>query len=364
MRELLAETLDSYNDQFANYITPGQLNRYYERRTGKYFGVGLKFRTFTKDYPLVIGKIDGGPLQNSDIAPGDKIIEVDGYSLKGKSQKEVTGRLKGAEGTHVTLSIRRYNSVFEIQAKRAEVKLQYAASKMLPDKIGYLKISRFGGHTHKLVEKLLRGLITRQARGIVLDLRDNPGGSTLAARAIVSMFSRQDSVYCEKYKSGTLRTLPRYGEHLTDLPLAVLINGDSMSSSEIVAGALQDHKRGLIVGSPSYGKGLVQKVHKLSDPLGGAVRTTIAVFGTPDHRPIHGAGIVPDIYIETPADFMFRRSGSLNISAEAQTFQRKLLEEKIKIQRPQQARDLINATDRQLERAIEEVALLSGSFNN
>lgn len=360
MRKLLTETLDAYNDQYASYITPTQLKRYNERRSGKYVGIGLKFRTYTADYPVVIGIITGGPLQDSDVLPGDKILVVDEHDLRGSSQKEVISRLKGKEGTTTTLTLSRKGEEYKVDASRATVELHYSSGTMLRDQIGYLKISRFGGATHERVVGLLRDLIAQKARGLVLDLRDNPGGSTLAARAIVSMFSKQNKIYCEKYKSGKVRTLQRYGKHVTDLPLAVLINGESMSSSELVAGALQDHKRGVIIGSPSYGKGLVQKVYKLSAPLGGAVRTTIAVFATPDHKPIHATGIVPDIYVETSADFMFKESGSLNISPEARAFKRKLLVAKVKSQYPAaQAQSLIDAVDKQLDTAIEEVISLS-----
>jgi carboxyl-terminal processing protease len=357
MRELLSETIDRYEDRYANYISPRQLVAYGERRSGSYVGVGLKFRSVTDDYPLVIGALLGGPLANSDIKPGDRLVAVDGDGVKGYSTSKIRNRLKGAPNTEFELSIRRNNKLHTVKSTRRAVDLHYARAERLANNIGYIRITRFGGKTHNRVEALLKNLIADGISSVVLDLRDNPGGSTRAARAVVSMFSKSPHVYCEKYKSGKDRQLPRHGPHLTDLPLAILVNGDSKSSAEIVAGALQGQQRALIVGSPTFGKGLVQRVFNLAEPLGGALRTTIAMFGTQSHGLIHGNGIVPDYFLETEADFMFREGGSLNISSEARDYQRELLErhvrKKYRDSDADKADRLIDAKDEQLQLAID-----------
>ncbi len=354
MREILAETMTGYNDAYANYITPENLKRYRERRSGNYVGIGLKFRVREDDYPRVIGTLLGGPLELADIQPADKILSADETDLKGLRSSEIVSLLKGDEDTHVELTLQRDSAPpFKLTAKRQHVDLHYARSEIIAGDIGYVKVSRFGGRTHARVRKQVRALQEQNAAAFVLDLRDNPGGSTRAARDIVSIFSDQDVVYFERYVTGKFRNQPRHGKHLTDKPLALLINGNSMSSSEIVAGAIQAHKRGTIIGSPSYGKGLVQQIFDLKQPLGGAIRSTIAVFGRPDQKLIHGSGIVPDHYLETKADFMFRQTGSLNISSEARAFKRQLLEESIRKQRPDEADALIEARDEQLQKAVE-----------
>lgn len=355
MRDLISETIETYNDQYANYITPDALKRYSEKRSGSYEGVGLKFRAIKDDYPLVIGPIIDGPLDHSNLEPGDMIIAANGHDLKGLTNGQIVKQLKGPADSSIKLELNRNGETVYVEGIRGPVDLIYAASEIVNNNIGYIKISRFGGNTHKQVRSLLGTLIESNVSGIILDLRDNPGGSTRAARAIVSMFTEESHVYCEKNKAGVIKQLPRHGGHVTDLPLAVLINGNSMSSSEIVAGALQSFARGTLIGSPTYGKGLVQRVFNLKMPLGGAVRTTIAVFGTPDHQPIQGAGIVPDIYLESPADFMFRRSGSLNIRGDARAFQRTLLEDAVKEKHADKADALISAPDAQLNRAIDEI---------
>jgi len=361
MRALLSETIEQYNDQYANYISPDSLKRYNSRRNGNFVGVGLKFRAIKDDYPVAIGALTGGPMEGKNVQPGDKLISIDGKTLFELSSSEIVKALKGPADSVATLTVSRNDVEHTLEVNRASVELHYAASELLQNNIGLIKVSRFGSKTHIRVGKMLDELISQGAKSFILDLRDNPGGSTRAARAIVSMFSTENDIYHERYKTGAEKQLPRHGEHKTDLPLAVLINGDSMSSSEIVAGAIQTYNRGIIIGSPSFGKGLVQKVFNLQAPLGGAVRTTIAVFGRPDQQIIHAAGIVPDVYVKTKSDFMFRRTGSLNISDQAKAFQRQLLENDVKKKHPDSAEELIAATDLQLQTAINRLESIVSS---
>ena len=361
MRQILADTIEQYNDQYANYISPDALKKYNARRNGNFVGVGLKFRAVKDEHPLAIGPLQGGPMADKDIEPGDKLISVDGTSLFKLTSSEVVKALKGPANSVASLTVSRNGKEHTLEINRASVDLHYTDAELLNKTVGYIKISRFGSKTHLRVEKLLDELLSQGAQSIILDLRDNPGGSTRAARAIVSMFSIEEDVYCERYKTGAVKKLPRYGDHKTDLPLAVLINNESMSSSEIVAGAIQSNERGIIIGSPSYGKGLVQKIFNLQAPLGGAVRTTIAVFGRPDHQIIHGAGIVPDYYIQTDSDFMFRRTGSLNIADDARAFQRTLLERDVRKKYPVKADEIISAPDLQLQTAINKLQVTISS---
>jgi len=361
MRELLSQTIDQYDDQYANYINPEALKKYDSRRNGNFVGVGLKFRSIKDDYPVVIGPLIGGPMDGKDIRPGDKLVSVDDKPLTSLSSTETVSLMKGTENSLATIEVLRSGEMHTVTVNRSAVELHYSESALLEHNMGYIKISRFGSKTHFRVLKQLTELINQGATSIILDLRDNPGGSTRAARAIVSMFTKEQDVYCEKYKSGAVKQLPRHGDHVTDLPLALLINGESMSSSEIVTGAIKAYERGIIIGSPSYGKGVVQKVFRLAAPFGGAVRTTIASFGTPDHQPIHSVGIVPDVYVETKSDFMFRRTGSLNISKEAKAFQRTLLEQSVREKKPEKAQEHIAAKDMQLQTAIDRLLPLSNA---
>jgi len=357
MREVLLEAIAVFNDPFATYINPEQLKRYYNKRTGNLLGIGVKFRAFDDDYPVIIGPLLGGPLDNSAMHPADRILEIAGEDQYGASSHDVSTALKGEEGTTVQLKLRRADGEeYLLDATRSQIQLKYARAEMLDDKVGYLKVSRFGGGTHTTVRALLEKLLAQGAERLILDVRDNPGGSTRAARGIVSLFVDKQNVYCERYEAGGMRELPHEGEKLTDLPLAVLVNEASMSASEIVAGALQDYGRATVVGAPTYGKGLIQKVFNLKAPLGGAVRTTIAAYATPSHTLIHGVGVTPDIFEPTAPNHLFRETGSLNISATALKFKRTLLEERLRNDYDtEEAERLINHEDGQLIRGIQEL---------
>lgn len=324
MQALLNEVLSVYNDPFANYINPKQHKAYTQRRKGGFVGVGLKYRAIDDDYPLLIGPLLGGPLEHRNIKPGDKIISADNIDLKSKTSREIASHLKGEPDSLVTLRFERNGEQHDIETKRQSVQLHYVRAEMMESNIGYLKVSRFGGNTHVRFKSLLQHLIRQKAQAILLDLRDNPGGSTKAARNMMSLFDDAPWVFCEQYKNGTVKRLPRAGNLLTKLPMVILVNEYSMSSSEILAGALQDYKRAKLIGAPTYGKGLIQRVFPLADPIGGAVRTTIAMYGTPNHKLLHGRGLVPDIYVPTPPERLYRETGSVNISDEARAFRREL----------------------------------------
>ena len=357
MREVLLESLEIYNDPFATYINPRQLKSYNNKRKGNLLGVGIKFRAFDEDYPVILGALLGGPLEGK-VEPGDRIISVAGVDQSGAKSSDVGRALKGEQGTTVDLLLRPENGDEKtITATRSQIKLRYARAEMLENKTGYIKVSRFGGTTHETVRALLEDLLQQGARALVLDLRDNPGGSTRAARGIVSLFVDKQNVYCERYEAGGMRELPHEGEKMTDLPLAVVVNEHSMSSSEIVAGALQDYGRATLVGAPTYGKGLIQKVFNLKEPLGGAVRTTIAAYATPSHTLIHGVGVTPDIFEATAEESIFRETGSLNVSDSSRAYKRALLEQRIKEDfSEKRAEYLIALKDEQLLRAIKVVA--------
>ena len=316
-------------------------------------GIGLKFRAIPNDYPIAIGPLTGGPLDGKDIEPGDKLVEIDNTSLFELSSGDIETAFKGPSESIATLTIERDGTEHCLPVTRASVDLSYVDGELIQGDIGYIKISRFGSNTHKHVGNLLADQLLQGANSFILDLRDNPGGSTLAARAIVSMFCADQVVYFERFKNGATRQLLRIGEHKTDMPLAVLMNEQSMSSSEIVAGAVQSYDRGIVVGATSYGKGLIQKVFNLEAPLGGAIRTTIAEFGRPDEQMIHAVGVVPDKAVKTNSDFMFKRTGSLNVSKKTKAFQRTLLENAVRKKHPKRAKEFIAATDAQLDTAVK-----------
>ncbi|MBX2836280.1 MAG: PDZ domain-containing protein [Gammaproteobacteria bacterium] len=356
MRSLLSDVLSIYNDPFANYINPKAHKSYSERRRGGYVGIGIKFRARTDQFPVVIGAISGGPLAGKDILPGDEIVAVNGTDLEALSSGDVGRALQGPAGSTASLTTRRDGQSRQIDAVRQAVRLYYARSEVMDNDIGYIKLSRFGANSHKQVARLVKTMLAKKVSGIILDLRDNPGGSTRAARNIMSLFDQSPWVYCERYKSGRTRKLPREGDVLTDLPMAVLINEDSISSSEILAGAFQDYGRATLVGAPTYGKGLIQRVFPLKEPVSGAIRVTIASYATPSEKLLHGRGLVPDVYVPSPPEPLFKEVGSVNISDEARAFRRGLMFESLSRKYSEsEALALRNLPDTQLLSAIDVV---------
>ena len=353
-RELLADVQRAYGDPYANYITPENHGNYKRNRSGNLVGIGIKFRSRDNDYPVVVGPLLGGPLDDFDVQPGDALKNVAGESLFGASARQVRSKLSGPAGSRVLVSLGRGESMTTtLEVERRSVELHYARAALLANDIAYIKISRFGTDTFERVTTYVQKFEMQGVRAYILDLRDNPGGSTRAARIIMSLFDDAAWVYCEQYKGGRSKQVPRQGEQLSKAPLAVLINERSMSSSEILAGALQVRKRALLVGTPSYGKGLIQKVYPLKSPIEGAVRTTIATYATPDNIPLHARGLTPDIYVPTAPHELYRETGSLNISEQARSFRASLSGDRLrtKIGR-EKANALLAVPDLQLQVAI------------
>ncbi len=354
-RTLLADVQRAYGDPFANYISPVNHSSYQRNRSGNLVGIGIKFRSRDKDYPVVIGPLLGGPLDNFDIQPGDALKSVAGESLFGASARQVRSKLSGPARSRVSVTLGRGESITTtLEVERRSVELHYARETLLADNIAYIKISRFGTDTFERVKTFVLDFERQGVRAYILDLRDNPGGSTRAARIIMSMFDDASWVYCEQYKGGRSRQLPREGEQISKAPLAILINERSMSSSEILAGALQARKRATLVGAPSFGKGLIQKVYPLKAPIEGAVRTTIATYATPDNLPLHARGLTPDIYVPTAPHELYRETGSLNVSEQTRVFRASLnadrLREKIG---SKDAEAILAVADMQLQVASE-----------
>ena len=353
-RELLTDVQRAYGDPFANYITPVNHGNYQRSRGGNLVGIGIKFRSRDKDYPVVIGPLLGGPLDNFDVQPGDVLKSVAGESLFGASARQVRSKLSGPAGSRVSVNLGRGGSITTtLEVERRSVELHYARKALLANDIAYIKISRFGTDTFERIKDFVQNFEAQGVRAYILDLRDNPGGSTRAARIIMSLFDDASWVYCEQYKGGRSRQLPREGEQISNAPMAVLINERSMSSSEILAGALQARKRATLVGSPSFGKGLIQKVYPLKTPIEGAVRTTIATYATPDNLPLHARGLTPDIYVPTAPHELYRETGSLNVSEQTRAFRTSLDTNRLRRKiGPSRADAMIAVGDLQLQTAI------------
>jgi len=279
----LLETLDPHS----NYISKEQFERIDEMFTGKFQGIGIEF-DIIDDWITVIAPIAGSPSEHVGLRPGDKIVEIEGESAYKFTQTQVMESLRGPKGSSVNIKVRRpgYEKDLDFIIVRDNIPIySVLASIMLDEKTGYILVNRFSSTTAAEVDRALAELEAEGISQLILDLRNNSGGYLEQAVQIVDMFvAGEDTLVFTKGRTGDMNQVHlghKLGTH-PQYPVIVLINRGSASASEIVAGALQDLDRGLIVGETSFGKGLVQRQWELSD--GSAVRITVGRYYTPSGR--------------------------------------------------------------------------------
>lgn len=280
----------SHLDPHSTYISAEDFREMQERLEGAFEGIGIYFEII-EDFLTVLSPIEGSPASEVGLLPGDRIFKIDGTTSVGIKISEVEGRLKGPKGTTVHVSVQRegVNVLLEFDIKRDKIRVpsvRYAF--MIAEDVGYVKVDRFSGRTGDELETALAALSKRGMAKLVLDLRNNGGGYLEQAVAVSDQLLDPGRlvVYTEGRRRGSRedhfsQTVPLVPEAI---PLIVLVNSRSASASEIVAGAVQDYDRGLIVGHTTFGKGLVQKQYGLQN--GGAVLLTVASYFTPSGRPI------------------------------------------------------------------------------
>ncbi len=288
----IAGMVESLDDRFSAYFTPAEYDRYQQVQNSEFSGIG----TTVAEDPLglrIVTVYDESPAEREGIRPGDRIVAVGGKSLKGKGSEEATALVKGPAGTSVRLTVRRDGKDRQVTVTRATVSVPQVASEMQTyegTKYGVVKLAQFGSGAHSEVYAALRKVRDRGAKGIVFDLRGNGGGLVSEAQLIASAFIAEGPIVTTKGRGVPTRTLRATGDPVAkDIPLVVLVDGDTASASEIVAGALQDTKRAEVVGTKTFGKGVFQEVIELSN--GGALDITAGQYFTPSGRNLGGKGV-------------------------------------------------------------------------
>ncbi len=292
-------------DPHSGFLQPQQYQELREDTSGHFSGIGIHV-AIKEGRVLVLAPIDGSPAHRAGLMSGDRIVKIDGLSALGISMDETVRRLRGARGSKLTVQIEREGrDPFDVALLRDDVKVSSVRGvRIIRDAVGYIRLTQFGeGSTPEFLQAL-QALQAQKMTALVVDLRDNPGGLLSTAVEITGMLlPRGAEVVSVRGRDGT-RGEERHRAngtlHLTDLPLAVLVNGHSASAAEIMAGAMQDHHRAVIVGETTFGKASVQNVLRLTTRPDCAVRLTTAHYYTPDSRMIHGKGIDPDISIPVP----------------------------------------------------------------
>lgn len=289
-------------DQFTSFVTPSSAKLIEEDSTGSFSGIGAVVQ-LNKQRVLQISRVYAdSPAEKSGLKAGDLISEVDGKSIVGDDLSEQVAKVRGPAGSVVKLTIvRGEDKPFTVEVTRATIEIKLVESKMI-DEIAYVSLSKFDSTTTaQQLGDTIKQLLTNNPKGLILDLRGNPGGFLDQSIAVADLFLKDGVVLYERTKNGDQRVFRSDDEGLAqDIPLVVLINGGSASASEIVAGAIQDRGRGKLIGEKSFGKGSVQQINRLSD--GSQLRVTIARWFTPNDRAIHGEGLEPDITVEASDD--------------------------------------------------------------
>jgi carboxyl-terminal processing protease len=303
----MLETLDPHS----SFLPPDIFKEMQVETQGSFGGLGIEITV--KDRQLtVVAPIEGTPADRAGLHPGDRIVKIDGDPTKDMTLIEAVKKLRGPKGTSVTLTILREESPgpFDLTLVREVIDVKSVRAKDLGDGIAYIRISSFQERTGKDLLKAIEQFQKNGISALVLDLRNDPGGLLNQAVQVSDLFldKGQLIVYTEgRIKNQDLRFSAEHGAQVPKVPMVVLVNGGSASASEIVAGALQDWKRALVLGTKTFGKGSVQTVIPLSD--GSGLRLTTAKYYTPKGRSIHGTGIVPDIVVEAPRPSVAKGQG-------------------------------------------------------
>ena len=353
MQGALKGMLESLDDPHSNYFTPEEMESFKEDIQGKYPGVGMVIQKKADEPLVVVSPIEDTPAYIAGIKAKDKIIAIDGEATYKLTSEQCVKKLKGEPGSKVKLTVFREGAkeTKEVTLKRAIIELKYVKSRIIDKNIGYLRLTQFGENVYPDVQKALEGLLNNGAKGIVLDLRSNPGGALDQAIKIASMFIKDGRIVSTKGKVGEEQISNREGKYYGNFPLVILINEGSASASEIVSGAVKDHKRGILIGEKSFGKGSVQTLVPLPD--GDGIKVTIAKYYTPSGVCIHGKGIEPDIKIEEKDDFLFFDGYVTNINEKETKENRNEIIEEIKGK--QEADKMKKREDLQLETAISAI---------
>lgn len=308
-------------DPYTYYLSADSLAEQMEKNSGHFVGIGVEIYAGDDGYIVVSSVTPGGPAEAAGILAEDKITEVDGESITGKTAADVSALVKGEEGTDVTLTIFRESTgeVLEKTVTRQDIQVQTVSWRMMDDNIGYISITNFRENTYSQFKEALDTLEAEGMEKLVLDLRNNTGGLVKSAHEIGEELLPEGIMVYTMDKEGN-REDTLCDDVYNDVPMVVLVNGNSASAAEILAGAIQDTGRGELIGTTTFGKGLVQRLFTLPD--GSGLNVTIQKYYTPNGTSIHGVGITPDYEVELPEEY----AQQTNIPAEADTQLQKAVE--------------------------------------
>ena len=295
----------SLDDDYATYYTKEEYEKFLETATGEYVGIGAYVSMNDNGHTYIVSPIKGSPADKAGLKTGDVFYKVNGKVVTDKDTDEIVAMLKGKENTDVTVEIARdgEDDYLEFTLTRKKIESITVAHKVIEeDNVGYIQVASFDDVTVKQFNEALTELTKKKVDGIVVDLRNNPGGNLDVVVEMLDMFLPKDKmIVYTKNKAGDITSEYKAKDNkYVNLPMCVLINGNSASASEIFAANVKDHKLGKLVGETTFGKGIVQTVSRLTD--GSAIKFTTAKYFTPNGVDIHKKGVEPDVEIELNAE--------------------------------------------------------------
>jgi carboxyl-terminal processing protease len=311
----IRQALRKLDDPYTRFMDPQQYLTLTTQTNGEVSGIGIKLQeaiSFGQPGQLTISEVvDKSPAALAGIKAGDKVVAIDGRSTVQMSVGEASRLIRGENGGNLKLKLSRSGQAsFEVSLKRAQIEISSVSYRVKQEnkvKIGYIKLVEFSAHSTQQMEDAIRALNREKVTAFVLDLRGNPGGLLQNSIEITRLFMNNGVIVKTVDRQGGNEQFRANQTALTDLPLAVLVDGNSASASEIMAGALKDNKRATIIGSSTFGKALVQSVHGLKDGSGMAV--TVAHYYTPNGTDIGHRGVAPDIRVEGEYGRTFGENG-------------------------------------------------------
>lgn len=296
----LAESLD---DPYTVYFNKEQMRSFLEKSEGSYVGIGVTVNVDDKGLLTVIEPTEGSPAQKAGMKQGDKIVKVDGKDVTAYSDENmIISMIKGKEDTKVNITVYRplEDRYLQFDIIRKKIKASNIKSEILDGNIGYIKLVMFDSEIARYFRNDLNSMMKKGIDGLIIDLRDNPGGSYEQVVQIADTLLPEGVIVYTEDREGR-KEIQNSNKSSIGLPMVLLINGNSASASEILAGSVKDHKAGKLVGTTTFGKGLVQELKLLKD--GSGLKVTISRYFTPSGVCIHGTGIKPDIEVDVPADY-------------------------------------------------------------
>lgn len=290
--------IEALGDPYTEYLTEEEMKDLETYTSGNYVGIGVYIGANTDENKIIIiSPIKNSPAEEAGIKPGDIILKVDDKSYAAKELEEASNNIKGKEGTKVKLEILRDNETLTFEIERKKVKLQYISGTVIENDIGYIAITSFDEEAANDFTKTYNELKEKNIKSLIIDLRDNGGGVVDEALKIVDMFLEKDkTMLITVDKNNNKKISKTKNDKSIEIPVVILANEASASASEILIGALKDNERVKVVGTTTFGKGLIQQLRKMQNGTG--LKVTIAEYFTPNENPINKKGIEPDYLVE------------------------------------------------------------------